>query len=234
MRVDPGYLPANPASRILSLGLLTVLLGSSGWIGISIAVLPLLILAWQYPQHAIHAGSMLRRLRWLLLSIAILYLWFTPGAALIPQLGSLSPSRPGLMLGALRILSLLVIVSYCVFLLRLTPVSQLIVGLQSLLKPAGRFGFETSRLAVRLGLVLDYVPRIEQFSRAELAQSDTSGHSGRLDAAARLFVAADNPPGRLSDADKPGDQVLDLPEPKSLRPLDVAVPLLLASLLILG
>jgi energy-coupling factor transport system permease protein len=45
---------------------------------------------------------MLKRLRWLMLAIVLVYGWWTPGAALFPVAGVLSPTVEGLQLGLIR------------------------------------------------------------------------------------------------------------------------------------
>ena len=44
----------------------------------------------------------LLRLRWLLLSIAVIYLWLTPGAPLVPAWGDASPTREGVQAAVLH------------------------------------------------------------------------------------------------------------------------------------
>ena len=98
---------------------------------------------------------MLRRLRWFLLSILILGLWFTPGEALIESLGDWSPTREGLLWGAERVAALSILVLAVVLLLAGLPRDKLIRGFYYLLKPLCIFGITPKQVAVRLTLTLE-------------------------------------------------------------------------------
>lgn len=101
--------------------------------------------------------KLLRRVRFLILAILVLFAGFTPGEALLPALPELSPSREGVVLAAEHVGRLIAVVLCVAMLLERLPVSRLVGGLHALLRPLGRVGLPTERLAVRLMLVLRYV-----------------------------------------------------------------------------
>jgi energy-coupling factor transporter transmembrane protein EcfT len=106
-------------------------------------------------------GGMLTRLRWLFLAILLVYGWWTPGDALFPSAGSLSPVQEGLHSGLLRVVALVLIVCAVHLLLRTTPRGELLAALYAITRPvlstSGR-----ERFAVRVLLTLEAVPRVQQ------------------------------------------------------------------------
>jgi energy-coupling factor transporter transmembrane protein EcfT len=109
--------------------------------------------------------SLLRRTRWILFSLLLIYAYTTPGTALWAQLGIVSPTREGLLDGLLQLGRLLSVLSGLAILLELLPQTQLISGLYSLAYPLRWLGLSRERIAVRLALTLEY---------AESAMRDTA------------------------------------------------------------
>ena len=109
--------------------------------------------------------SLLRRTRWILFSLLLIYAYTTPGTALWVQLGIVSPTREGLLDGLLQLGRLLSVLSALAILLELLPQAQLISGLYTLAYPLRWLGLSRERIAVRLALTLEY---------AESAMSDTA------------------------------------------------------------
>lgn len=106
---------------------------------------------------AARSVRLLRRIRFLILAIVVLFAGFTPGEALVASWPELSPSREGMMLAfehATRILSVVLCVS---ILMQALPNSRLVGGLYALLRPFEMIGFPADRVAVRTLLVLNYV-----------------------------------------------------------------------------
>ena len=100
---------------------------------------------------------LLRRIRYLLLAIVIVFAGLTPGEALFVDWPELSPSREGVVLAlehAGRILSVVFCVS---ILMQSMSISRLVGGLHALLRPFEVVGFPADRVAVRTLLVLTYV-----------------------------------------------------------------------------
>lgn len=152
----------HSATRILSLALLTVLINKQAWSGLLLLLLPLAVLFYRFPHAGLQVLQLSSRLRWFFLSILLLYCWYYPGSPLFPWMGGLSPIKEGVEEAALRISSLLLIISYCGFLLLLTPRNELIVGIQYLLTPLKLFGIDSSSFALRLALVLAIVPQMNE------------------------------------------------------------------------
>lgn len=102
---------------------------------------------------------LVRRARFLLIVLVVLFAFFTPGEALVSALGQAGPTREGLMLAAshgVRLLSVLILVA---LLLETTDERTLVSGLMSLAAPLGVLGFPVERLALRMLLVMAYVER---------------------------------------------------------------------------
>ncbi|MHB0990740.1 MAG: energy-coupling factor transporter transmembrane component T family protein [Burkholderiales bacterium] len=123
----------------------------SGLIALTIIVLPAII-----PGSLPHFIRYVRRSRWLLLTMLLVHSYSLPGAPVMAGLGSFSPSQPGLY-GALTQIwrLLLILASLSVLMTHLTRAS-LLTGLYRLFIPLRRLGIEPERLAVRIGLTLDY------------------------------------------------------------------------------
>lgn len=100
---------------------------------------------------------LLRRIRFLLLAILVLFAWFTPGEALLMDLPRVSPTREGLRLALDHAARLLTVVAAVAVLLERLPVSRLVGGLYALSRPFGVIGLSAERLAVRLMLILRHV-----------------------------------------------------------------------------
>jgi hypothetical protein len=99
--------------------------------------------------------TLLRRARWLLLLMPVMYGYSVPGDALLPALVDYAPTRQGLLQGleqAWRLALLLLLLDALV--LRI-PSADLLTGLHSLLRPFARFGVDGDRVAVRLALTME-------------------------------------------------------------------------------
>ncbi len=158
MKLNP-----HPSSQILVWVLLALLAQHLK----ALALLALTIIAFSFALRlsAAQLLSLLRRTRWILFSLLLIYAYATPGAALWAQLGFLSPTREGLLDGLLQLGRLVSVLSGLAILLALLPQSQLISGLYTLVYPLRWLGLSRERVAVRLALTLEY---------AELAMRDTA------------------------------------------------------------
>jgi hypothetical protein len=102
------------------------------------------------------ALQMLRRLRWLFLSIFIVYVFFTPGILL--WTGVLwSPTLEGLQQGAARIAVLVLLVAAVNVLLVSTEQVEFFGALSWCLQPLSWLGLSPQRLAVRIVLTVQWV-----------------------------------------------------------------------------
>lgn len=136
------------------------------WIGLAALAqglqgMPLLLTAagsavlalWRAHQRFL---ALLRRTRWILLSLALLYAYVTPGEPLFAQWGVLSPVREGLLEGGLQLARLLTILASLAVLLSLLAREEIIAALYALLYPLQYLGLARERIAVRLALTLHY------------------------------------------------------------------------------
>ncbi len=108
---------------------------------------------------------LLRRTRWILYSVLLIYAYAGSGDGIWPQLGAYSPVVDGVVDGFMQILRLLTVLAGLSILLSFLSQQQLISGLYSLSRPLSYFGLPRERVAVRLALCMHY---------AESAMQDTA------------------------------------------------------------
>lgn len=128
--------------------------------------------------------QLLRRTRWILLSLLLIYAYATPGEAALPMLGSWSPMREGLQDGAAQLLKLLAALASLAILLENLPRLQLIAGLYSLFAPLNFLGVSRERCAIRLALTMHYaeVAMLPKNARWQDALHDLfTPHDGALE-----------------------------------------------------
>lgn len=99
---------------------------------------------------------LLRRTRWVMLSLLLIYAFTTPGWALFGSLGEFSPTREGLLDGVLQLLRLLAALAALAILLERLHRQHLIAGLYTIFAPLQWLGVSRERFAVRLALTLHY------------------------------------------------------------------------------
>jgi energy-coupling factor transporter transmembrane protein EcfT len=129
-------------------------------------------------------AQLLRRTRWILLSLLLIYAYATPGEAALPMLGNWSPAREGLQDGAAQLLKLLAALASLAILLEKLPRLQLIAGLYSLFAPLNFLGISRERCAIRLALTLHYaeVAMLRKNARWQDALQDLfTPHDGVLE-----------------------------------------------------
>jgi energy-coupling factor transporter transmembrane protein EcfT len=111
---------------------------------------------------------LLRRTRWIFLSLVLLYAYVTPGEPLFAQWGMMSPVREGLVEGMQQLLRLLSVLAGLSILLGKLSSEQLIAALHTLLYPLRYLGRSRERIAVRLALTLHYAERQLQEGRIDM------------------------------------------------------------------
>ena len=99
---------------------------------------------------------LLRRTRWILIPVFLVYSYTTPGEMLWPQMGMFSPVIVGVEDGMLQLLRLVTVLAGLSILLGLLSQSQLISGFYTLSRPLMLLGLSRERIAVRLALTLRY------------------------------------------------------------------------------
>lgn len=100
--------------------------------------------------------QLLRRTRWIMFSLWLIYAYTTPGQPVSALLGEFSPSLEGLQDGLLQLMRLLMALASLAILLERLHRQQLIAGLYTLFAPLQWLGLSRERLAVRLALTLHY------------------------------------------------------------------------------
>lgn len=119
-----------------------------------LSALLLMLIAFQL--HALHFFALVRRSRWILVSVLLVYLFSTPGEALwlIPYIPT--PTREGLVDGVMQMGRLMCLLASLSILLTQLPREKLMSGIFSLIYPVRFVGVSRERIAVRLALTLHY------------------------------------------------------------------------------
>lgn len=144
------------------------------------------------------ALRLLARMRWFFLSIALVYVFFSPGRLLFSTL-PWGPTREGLHEGSMRIAVLVLIVLAVNLLLRTTGRDGLTSAILWCLHPLSWLGLPHERLAVRIALTLDTVAEVQGVYRQgprdeeeEPVRQPVAVRLARIgEAARRLFVTVD-------------------------------------------
>jgi len=111
----------------------------------------------------------LLRMRWLFLSILLVYAFSTPGE-LVPIFPlSFAPTYDGLLQGAAQLARLLIALAMLNLLLHDSTKQDLIAGLYLCLLPFQYLGLNVSRFAARLMLTLHYVETIAEQKNQKLS-----------------------------------------------------------------
>ncbi len=181
-----------------------------------IVVLPLLILLFR--TNCASALPLLKRLRWLFLSLFVLNLWLSS-----PTLFWL----PGLLLAFTRVAVLIIIVLAAHLLISITPTQEIIAALQWWFKPLNKIGFSTERLAVRLALVLDTVAAVQNIY-TETPTTTKKAIKKISERVAGLFTQV------LIHAETTPLRLLEIPKLKSPPLWQWGYPLLILLLILIG
>ena len=117
----------HPATQILTWCLLVAIMQFLALETLLIAAGFVLLIALLLSAHKLM--QLLRRTRWIMLSIVLIYAYTTPGQPLSDALGMISPSREGLSDGMLQLTRLLAALAGLAVLLDRLHRQQLIAGL---------------------------------------------------------------------------------------------------------
>lgn len=144
----------HPASLLLAWGGLVLavqLMRGPGLLGVGLLVaLAVLVCV------PLRAWRLLRRVRYLLCVLLVLFAWFTPGELLFSSLPG-SPTREGLALAVMHGGRLVLVVLLAAILLESLDASALASGIEFLCRPLGWAGVSSERLIIRFLLVFRYV-----------------------------------------------------------------------------
>ena len=140
----------HPLVHLHSLLVFILLLALGGFSSLLLGLLLLALLyGWRGRAHVHGLLALLRRVRWLLLSILVLYGWWTPGIPLWPVLGGHGPTLEGLSQGGIRAGVLLAIVAAVHWVLNATDRDALLAAVVSFARPLRWLGLDHERLTYR-------------------------------------------------------------------------------------
>lgn len=145
----------HPAVRLLLWGATAVAVQFLN--GIFLAAFAAAVVAVAFIFSGSRLRRLLRRTRWLLLALVVLFVWGTPGVLLYPDLGGLSPTVDGLALAWIHSARLVVILASLAVVLEFTPADEFVGALYGLMSPLSVLAVDRARVAVRLMLVMQYV-----------------------------------------------------------------------------
>ena len=154
----PEYLP-HPA--VLILLLLAFIIRAQSFQLPALIWVGSLLLALACAINAARLLTLLRRLRWIMFSLLIIYAYATPGSAVWTpaawqSFAQFSPTIEGLTEGALQLGRIICVLAALAVFSIFLPQQKLISGLHTLGYPLRFFGFSPDRLIVRLALTLHY------------------------------------------------------------------------------
>ncbi len=110
-------------------------------------------------------SCVIKRTKWLLISIFFIYAFTTPGEYIQQFPISFALTHEGLKLGLLQVAKLLITLATLSIFFATSSVELLMAGLYILLSPLRRIGFNVERFTARLLLTLDYVEELASKSK---------------------------------------------------------------------
>lgn len=149
------------------------------------------LLPFKEPALLHSSLKMLWRLKWLYISILVVYGWFTPGEVIVDLQEintSYLPTVEGLQMGVLRIGVLIAIVSLISSLIQTIEKEKLVSAIIWLSAPLRIIGFNTQRFSLLLVLSLDKVLLSETTMRECLR--DNKQQTGLLNSASKVIAGA--------------------------------------------
>lgn len=164
----------HPSIKILSVIMLAIAVNAADSRALLIIAVILAALLIRYRGRIF--WTMLRRIRWILLSLLLIFAFTTPGEYLAQWPWAWAPTYEGLNAGAMQLARLCIMLGGLSLLLATSVREDLIVGFYLLLKPLHRLGLNAERFAARLWLTLHYVEQAPQHrGRNNLLQRLISG-----------------------------------------------------------
>lgn len=133
----------------------------------STLLLSTLLMVFLYSRNGgayLHSALiMLRRMRWFLFSILIVYCWFTPGEPLLQWtvLEAWLPTYEGLLSGVQRVIALAIIIASVNLLLCTLSREQLLSAILFLVRPLKIIGVKPEMVALRMVLVFDAMAEVQ-------------------------------------------------------------------------
>lgn len=225
-------IPVHPVVRIISFLIFTLFLALGGLSQLAVAAVILVALYSMTVRSCfVNAWMMVRRLRWLFLSIVVIYAWLTPGQPLLGGAASVSswlPTREGVLMGTHRLVVLIMMVLSAQWLLWATSRNQLVSALYWLAMPLVVTGFSRERFAVRMVLVLSAIEQVQARINEALAQ--VSLERGNLTAAVAAMLVSDV----VQQAERESCHLIEIELENAPAPLQWLWPLLLTGVMLLA
>lgn len=103
----------------------------------------------------------IKRMKLFFISILVLYLWFTPGAPVMDVPVPGIPTVEGIKTGLLRVLSLVLVIFAVNYFVTAIARSSLVEAIVWLLHPVQWLGVDNKTIALRIALVLELIPRVQ-------------------------------------------------------------------------
>lgn len=169
----------HPATQILAWCLLVAVMQVLKLAALFGVVIPVMLVTLAVSRHKFI--QLLRRTRWVMLSLLLVYAFSATGEPLFEVLGAFSPTREGLTDGALQLTRLLAALAALAVLLDRLHRQALIAGLYTLFAPLCWIGLSRDRVAVRLALTLHYaeVAMLRSMSWQDTLRSLTAENRAR-------------------------------------------------------
>ncbi|RJQ48377.1 MAG: hypothetical protein C4528_02645 [Gammaproteobacteria bacterium] len=166
----------HPVIRLSGFLALCVLLARAAWVQAFTAAV-LLGLFYHLAEVPLRTGlTALKRLRWLLISLVLIHLAFTPGVPVFPGLLNV-PTLQGLEDGLLRAALLILLMLAAHLLMQSTARGALLAALLWFSAPLARLGFARERLALRVMLTLQAVAEVQNLMVHAAAPDDAQGRA---------------------------------------------------------
>ncbi len=168
----------DPLVRMMCYFVIAALLwAGSVWSLLAVGLLSLVTMLILAEPSLGQLWRMLWRLKWLCLSLLVVYGWLTPGEPLWK--GMFSPSRDGMAMGLYRLGYLLVLVLAARIIVLSMRREQLVAALYQLMWPLGWAGRLRERLVVRLLLVFEIVRDLDPAVLSS-GEASSGGRMSRL------------------------------------------------------
>ena len=139
-------------------------------------------------SHLHSALLMLRRMRWFLISILVIFCWLTPGAPIVQlewaALNAWLPTIEGVSSGLLRVLALVLVIASVNLLLRSLSRDELLAAIYYLVHPLQLVGVSAERVALRMTLTFDALSTVQSVVSSHMP--DSGRMPRRLDSIGRL------------------------------------------------
>jgi energy-coupling factor transporter transmembrane protein EcfT len=147
----------HPATLLLAWAVCALLLPLLPLLVLAALAVAVTLVAFRFAH--LRTLTMLRRARWLFLSIAVMFAFATPGLSAPGIWGQLGVTLDGLGLAAEHVLRLLLLLNTLALLHEHLGTDGFVAGLYWLLGPVARWQSLRERILVRLILVLEFVEK---------------------------------------------------------------------------